>query len=353
MSKIRLVFLLTVIVLAGCTGQPNASQRTGTTKVTTLTNTATAMTTATPTPTPAPPDNPWQKDVVYVSVNNTVNDRNFTPLVNETLRYWNRNAENYGDYEVTFQLAGEDHEPDITVQFVTTIDVCKSTDTDKTVGCAPILSKDGPRRESTTVKIKTGYINSSTTTTLKHEFGHVLGVSHGAEPMPLMAERGPVTMLPQPNATERTFPWQNKTLSVYVDYENVSLGDESNYEYELTHTLAYFEDGAEGTIPEEIEFTTTENKTAADIVILFPDEVSCSKTGDGSCGRPVGYNLDADQRLEYYSQYTITVAGVDRNAIGWWVGYWLADACGLTNTEELPPPFVDPDYETTHSDWWK
>lgn len=351
MSKIRPVILLAMVALAGCTGQPTTGQQTGVATVETSTNTATHTVTATPTP--VPPNNPWRKKIVYVSVNNTVNDRDFTPLVNETLRYWNQNAEAYGNYEVTFRLAGDNHQPDITVQFVSTIDICESKDTDRTVGCAPILSKDSRLSSSATVKIKTGYINSSTEKTLKHEFGHVLGISHGEDPMPLMAERGPMTMVPQPNATERAFPWQNKTLSVYIDYENVSLSDTSIYEYELTHTLAYYADGADGTVAEGIEFTSTENRTAANIVILFPDELNCTDRDEGSCGRVHGYNLDADQPLEYFSQYTITVTGIDRNAIGWWVGYWLADAFGLIDTEELPPPFVDADYRTTHSDWWK
>ena len=48
---------------------------------------------------------------------------------------------------------------------------------------------------------------------------------------------------------------------------------------------------------------------------------------------------DVDRALEYYTNYGITVSGIDSKAVGWHVGYWLGRGMGVTDPSELAPPF--------------
>lgn len=75
---------------------------------------------------------------------------------------------------------------------------------------------------------------------MKHEFGHVLGIEHGEEPMPLMNESGAATYLSKPNATNRSLAWENSTLSVYVDLGNVSSQDKTAIQNQIGHALSYY-----------------------------------------------------------------------------------------------------------------
>lgn len=363
MSRVQILAVALLVILAGCGGSvqdttttttSTTTATTATTPASTTTRTTTTTTTRTPTTTPAP-DNPWEADTVTVAVDDSLNQsRDISPLVNETLAYWNEHANTYGDYAVEFQYTTDTLRADIVVELVTEIPECGPEQENKTVGCAPLLETGTTAAAQETVEVVAGYTDETTRQILKHEFGHVLGIEHDEEPMPTMRSWTDTTYLEKPNATERALPWENNTLSVYLSTENRTYT--STVTEQVEHALSYYERGADGHVPENVSFVMTENESAADITVSFPTAVTCGDTRStsGSCGWLWGYDTDTDDAFEYYYRAEIRVAHqTDAEAVGWHVGAWLADAFGLTSEEELPPPFVDPDYDTVYGEWWK
>ncbi|MCO8254531.1 hypothetical protein NKF26_12030 [Haladaptatus sp. AB618] len=359
-SKLSLV-LIFLILTAGCAGKleektttqtssteiVESTSSTTSTPATTTTTFSTTESTTTTTTEPTP-DNPWEKEELVVEIDNTVNHRNFKPLVREALDYWEENDSRYGDYEVNYTIANDSRYPDILVEFVQ--DIPKCNDTTRAVGCAPMINGTDRVSSMETVRIETGYTNESTLQTLKHEFGHTHGLEHGEEPMPLMNESHDVDHLPMPNVDERDLPWQSEQLSVFVDYSNVSQFDRDDYQEQIQHALDYYDDGADGTVPEAVSFETTENRSAADIAIDFPDSVQCGDSSEGSCGSFWGISLDMDDEFEFHTRVQINLAGVDEDAVGWHVGYWLGYAFE-DDSDDFAPPFQDADYDDRRDDW--
>lgn len=362
--SLRAITLALLVVLAGCAGVVQEETPTPTTtsavETTTSATEATAATTEVGettegTTTEAPPENPWRSETVTVAVRNGVNQsRDVTPLVDETLAYWNEHADEYGDYSVEFVSTPNARGADVTVELVPRISECGDHDAESTVGCAALLESGTVADRPERVAVVAGYTNDSTREILRHEFGHLLGIEHGEEPMPTMKALSKHTYLSQPDATSRTLPWRSSDLSVYVDGRNWTTLERRHAREQVEHALQYYEDGAEGHVPANVTFELTENESAANVVISWPDSLPCTSRGDhsGSCGNIWGYSTDADEALEYYSTLSIRLGRVDHEAIGWHVGYWLASGFGLTD-DELPPPWVDPDYETSHGEWWE
>lgn len=360
----RAILLAALLVLAGCNGAVQESTPTTETTATTSTTvsttttakatTSTTSTTEPPQTTESTPNNPWGKEKVAVTVDNRANQsRDVTPLVNQTLAYWNEYASEYGDYDVTFTLSEDDRDADIVVKYVDYIPECGTLDTETTVGCAPLLKSHSTVDRQETVEVVAGYSDGSTVGILKHEFGHVLGIEHGEEPMPTMKALSRHTYLSQPDAHERALPWRNSTLSVYVNMKNMTYSQTAREQ--IQHALEYYEDGAEDAVPDNVSFVVVEDEATANIRISSPTAVTCgqNRDTDASCGRTWGYDTDTDDALEYYSQAEITVAQrAEVDLVGWYVGYWLAYAFGLSE-EELPEPFVDADHETASGEWWE
>jgi len=205
------------------------------------------------------------------------------------------------------------------------------------------------------VQVVAGYSNESTVEILKHEFGHVVGVEHGEEPMPTMQAMSRVTYLSQPDLRDRAVPWRSSTLAVHVDVSALPGHDREEAREQIQHALGYYESGADGAVPSNVSFTSTSNRSAADLRIRVPEEsFDCGgeRLREGSCGESWVYDTDTDDAPEYFAEYEIRVRGIDTDAFGWHVGYWLSDAMGLTE-EELPAPFVDADYDERRSEWWQ
>ncbi len=365
----RVVAVVGLVLLAGCSGALQETTPTPTTGETTVSpvDTTTTETAATPTA-PATTagatttaeaegvENPWGKRKVTVAVWNTVNQsRNVEPLVNRTLAYWNGNGSEYAEYDVTFVRASNAYDADVTVRLVARITECGDGGTDSTVGCAPKLDSWETPDDPVRVDIVAGYSNESTRQILRHEFGHVVGLDHGEEPMPTMKAIARHTYLSQPDVADRTVPWRNSTLSVHVDVSTLPGHDREDAREQIQHALDYYESGAEGAVPSNVSFVLTSNRSAADVRIGFPDDpFDCAgeRMREGSCGLPWVYDTDTDDAPEYFSDYGIKLRGLDVDAVGWHVGYWLSDAMGL-GEGELPEPFVDGGRGQRQSDWWE
>ena len=328
----RAVTLAVVLLLAGCTsalGPPPAASSTDE-----WTGDA---------------DNPFHEQTLTVRINASANDdRDFRPMLREALDYWEVNADQYAGFPIAYEITTAD-DADVEVRFVGSIDDCGSES--HTAGCAPIIEHANQVHRPVVVRVRANYSANSTTQVLKHEFGHTLGLRHDDEPQSVMQHRSQLTTLPKPDATERAMPWADPELSVFVDDANVSQREREETERQVAAALGYFADGADGTVPENVSFTRTDDRTAADVVIVFGESAPCTN-GAGSCGSLRGRDPDGDGALETYTKLRITVAGVDTEARGWHVGFWLARGFGLTD-DELPEPLATDDPAVRRSEWWE
>lgn len=292
-------------------------------------------------------DERWADDPIVVAVDGDA-DRNYTPFVRSAIEYWEANESRYAAYDAAFVLNPDAEDPDLVVDFVPEVGECG--DVSGPAGCAPRLSAGDRVDTPLTVEVQSDLSNESTEFVVKHEFGHVLGLTHDDEPQDVMAHETSLATLPKPNATERALPWEDSTLAVAVDAANAS--DPEVTREQVRHALAYYEGGGEGSVPENVSFRLVENRSAADVVIDFADELPC-QDGTGSCGTRGGVDEDEDGELERYDRLRITVSGVDADAVGWHVGYWLGYGFGFTDESEWPDPFRDADGDDRRGEWWR
>ncbi|WP_137287806.1 zinc metalloprotease [Halorussus salinisoli] len=299
-------------------------------------------------PRTSPTENPWRDDTVVVAVENSASaDRNVTRLVAKTLDYWETHDDEYAAYSVDFVLKPDAEDPDVVVSFTEAVQC--SGHTEAVAGCAPVLNETYRPTPPETVEIEAGHNDRSTLLTLKHEFGHVLGIRHCHRPLAIMGSNCPGGVdQDRPDATDRPLAWQSSNLTVYVDSSGVShpVNDQ------IDHALTYYERGADGTVPEDLSFTRVDRRSAADVVVRFGDS-ECGANAP-SCFSYRGRDVDGDGRLEYYVSSTIVLSPeIDRKAVGWHAGYGLGYLLGAEQQSELPPPFVNAGYGERRSDWWR
>lgn len=344
--------VVAAVLLAGCgAGGPSTATRTTGAGTSTApdTPTATPTPTATATATPAPSyDNPWNERVVTVEVVGT--ERDVRPLVKRALSYWEANAAPETAYnEVEFRLVDSARTADVQVR-VTEILRCGGT-VDSAVGCAPLPGDDGRHRGQVDVRVAPGYTDASTVSILKHEFGHTLGLGHTSK-LPFMTAANELRTLPQTDAANRTNPWGQSGIAVYVDRSAVPAGLNDTVVEQMTHVFTYFNNGGEGATPPNVTLTRTDSRAEADVVIelVRNDEI---ENRDYANGWWYGTNPDTDERLETVTNATVRVAyNVNRadGYIGWATGYYVAAAL-QASYDDLPPPWSDEDV-TYRDEWW-
>ncbi|WP_267643508.1 hypothetical protein [Haloarchaeobius amylolyticus] len=270
---------------------------------------------------------PWpSKDTVIVGVTDgTGSDRNIEPLVKESLEYWENST--YGDYDINWVLKPDAASPDVEVHLVDSIETCGHTPSDKeTLGCAPNLERTEPAGDDVLVRIADGYTDESITETIKHEFGHVLGLSHGEEPMPLMNESKVADTLPATDVQNRSIGWESPEITVGVT-ESASAEME-----EQTRAVVEYLNSRESQ-PDELSLKYVGVDAEADIVVQEDPEDVCNLHA-GSCPRAFGRSPDTDDALEYYTEVTIYVEDLDGDTLGWHIGYWIDRVASPTMTDE-------------------
>jgi len=249
---------------------------------------------------------------------------------------------------VNFVANANSTDPDVRVAIVEDVQQCGGEQSETFVGCAPIYEDGEVESFESFVRIEGGYTPNSTVQTMKHEFGHLLGLNHGDEPMPLMDEEHAKTQVSSPNATERAYPWESEELSVAV-----TGSPTQQQRQQIDSALGYFEDGADGLLEErQPSFSMTENVSGADIVIeASTNGWACGEEYEGgSCGDLYGYDEDVDDALETHNQLNITLAGTNSDTTAWHTGYWLAYGFGARG-DDIPDP-LDGEADDRNGRWY-
>ena len=346
MKRVLLVALL--IVTAGCGGQTVPSTETGAPSQASTPSSA-ASSTPTATPTPTPPDNPYESDPVVIGIENPTN-HSYLPLVEQAVAYWEGDASRYGEYTADYEIRHNVSEPDLRIKFTDEIYRCGNEIGDDILGCAPYPDSIKPYATAE-VQIETSdkfvfYTNASVLETLKHEFGHLYGIEHGEEPMPLMEPKTAANLTSQPNATEQAIPWPDNTIYIYVDKESFASSISDDIDKQVSSTIAWFNEG-KGATPSNLTVERVERESEANIVIRSgntPNDVRSTTNGI------YGQDIDSDGALEYYTNMTVIIdPNVDSRDFGWHVGYWLDS---VVNPGEASEPFEDPK-GGDRRDWWE
>ncbi len=349
MSARRLMAFCVLVVLAGCVGplgpggQPPGS--------TDGTASAAATPASTPTVLPGSARNPWRSSEVVVGVaSEATPDRSYVALVERAVAYWNGPGRPNATYPATFRVDADATDPDVLVVVRERVTCAEDDDV---LGCAPVLSADDRPPRPATIQVAAGFSDEATVTALEHEFGHLLGIRHGEPPLPLMEPRFAAATLPATDAANKSNPWTTTDLRVYVDLRDAT-GERETRRFQVQRAVEYYDDGAAGHVPANVSFALVEDRSRAQVHVVFDRErEGCSTDEPHSCGFWSGYDPDRDGALEYYTNATIVVNGIDADATGWHVGYWLGVLMGHDRPGELAPPFRDASYEERRSAWWE
>ena len=346
----RSLVLVLVVMLAGCAGVQFDDDRTAVETTTTVAPDATGTVDGGmgTTGAVADRDNPWGESTVTVAVENSgAPSRDFTGEVRQALDYWEEHSERYAGYQIEYELVPEATNPDLVVRFVERVESCPRVE--HAAGCAPYVTGAADIDRPMHVDVDASFSSDSTVLVLKHELGHTLGLDHDAAPQSIMAGEATLASEPKRDATERRLPWADAEFTVYLgatpDRNRTAVHEQ------VSHALAYYADGAGGTVPSNLTFEFTRVRSEADVVIEFPDDLPCDAGPGGTCGAVRGVDPDRDGALEEYERLDVAISSVDTEAIGWHVGYWLGYGMGL-DEEELAPPLRDDSYDNLRSDWW-
>jgi hypothetical protein len=346
----RAILCSLLVVLAGCSFDPGGVGTDAETSTESAVEAAEQQRTASPGDLgTVDPDNPWGESTLTVAIDKPANDsRDYEPLVAEALAFWEHASEEYAGYPIEYELEPNASNPDLVVAFVDDIGNCNNVS--DAAGCAPFVDSPTTIDRPEKVEILRGFTASSTLLVLRHELGHTLGLDHGDEPRSVMGHRSTLVKLTEPNATEREFAWADPNFTVYLDAGNVS--NPEAVREQVDHALEFYERGANGTAPENVTFAYTDNRSAADVVIAFPETLPCSEDG-GSCGSRHGVDTDNDGALERFDRLAVSIHGVDEEAVGWHVGYWLGFGLGFQEPDEWPAVFRNATYDERRSEWWR
>lgn len=314
----RIVLLTLCISLAGLAGCSMLSDSGDPVAGGTTTEVEPTPDAGTPTP------HPFAGESLTVAVNGTERER---ALVGEALDYWAANATRYVGFDVQFRVLepGSTETPDVRMEFVDTVTNCGESE--YPAGCAPQIEPGSTVDDTVTVQIERGYADDSTVLIVKHEVGHILGADHSDDPQSIMSHQQTLAMPPQPNATDRLVPFNDSELTIAIDDETVPADEREKYRDEVAYAIQYVNEGADGTVPDNVTVTLVDDPADADFVVRAADTASCRQNA-GTCVAYEGTDPDLDGAIETYTRVNITLVQIDAEAASWYVAYEVIDALG-------------------------
>jgi len=173
------LFVVLLVLLAGCVGAGDESLETRSGN-------------QTESPSVDSVDNPWNEETISVAVSDEGSKALHDATI-EAVEFWNDHQGMYSTYEYQLEVVDDPDASDIIIQpasYPMACDLHVGTDT---VGCAPILDMNSSVSGPVEVSIIEDMPQSAARSTVKHELGHVLGLTHDDEPQPLMGHGSNLT----------------------------------------------------------------------------------------------------------------------------------------------------------------
>lgn len=267
-------------------------------------------------------DNPWGRAPVVIAVADETGARtDYAELVERAVRYWQNEGATHATWEPEFVVREGARDPDIVVRFVEGVPGCGRDTGDDIVGCASVLEPDDDPTAPEVVVVHGNLSEYGTYATIRHELGHVLGLTHVDEPASVMSSR--------PSA--RLDPSESGVYAVHIEIGD-GITARSGTLREARHALDYYQDGAGGWMEQNVTFVEVDDPQRADIRIVFLDG-------------------DLDGSEGYVREGLIRVDTWDPTTRGWHVGYWLGFFFGAESIEDLPEPFDEPETDDRRR-WW-
>lgn len=345
-----------MVLIAGCSGggpttyPPPGATATSTEEAPTPTVPETTAEPPSPTEAPTPTETEPPTEVatktnepdgsaLTVYLNDTTDSsRDYGPVVASAVEYWNdERIGRFAAYEAELAYDGSAVEGDFEVRVVDELRRCGDDgDVHETLGCAPLVVA---QPESTvTIEVRSGQTDAKFENTLKHELGHVLGITHDEPPTWLMAGgAGENPAGSVPNATERDHPW-NHSGDIRVAVRDGVEGA-ATVKANVRVAVRHYNKLAGLYLPEGTRVVLVDEWYRADIV--FQDEPPGSfaaANGSGSIAYRSGLDYDSDPSLEQWLAVYVYLAEVDPAETEPHAGYWIGIFAG-NSPEELPAKY--------------
>ena len=290
-----------------------------------------------------PPQNPWESQTITVSVMDKPDDRNYAPMINESLGYWNGEMAGLG-WEGRFVYKSNTSDPDVPVQIVPEVRSCYDDLDENTIGCAPIYNQTGAALDRGTqpVQLQSKLNDTSTVRIANHEFGHTLGLTHDdSAEYPIMNASIETAVVDQPNVTERANPFEDNTIDVY--YNDTANGLNDYILGEFDQVWQYYNNGESEIVPSNVTFRRTENESTADIELRIVENLD----GGVSTVQWRGYDPDADGAFETYATATVIIdEEVNQDNMAWHTGSWTTYLFSSQEEGALPEELTSRDADT-------
>lgn len=288
-------------------------------------------------------EHPFAGETVTVTVEGTDRER---ALAADGLAYWGDNATDYAGFDVDFRVlasgatAGEGAA--VRLRFVERVGACG--DAEYPAGCAPRLNASTGVDRPATVEVRRGLADEATRLVVRHEAGHLLGLTHTDRPRDVMAHERDLATRPRPNATERANPWNDTTVTVALAGDGAAR---DRYRGALDYAVAYVREGADGAVPADVSVRAVADPENADITVRPVPADDCTSDA-GSCLLLEGTDPDRDGAIETYAAAEIRLVGLDADAAGWHIASQLVDTF---NTGDSPDRLDEAGSRERRGDW--